>query len=58
MELASRLSGAYGAVFGVFLAQKLAGKPFTLVGDGTQRRDFLFVTDVAQLFIWPLRPNA
>ena len=46
----SKTSGAYGAVFGVFLAQKLAGKPFTLVGDGTQRRDFLFVTDVARAF--------
>ena len=43
----SRTSGAYGAVFGVFLRQKLAGKPFTVVGDGTQRRDFLYVTDVA-----------
>ena len=47
----SRTSGAYGAVFGVFLAQKIAGKPFTLVGDGTQRRDFLFVTDVAHAFL-------
>jgi len=46
----SRTSGAYGAVFGVFLAQKLAGKPFTVVGDGTQRRDFLFVTDLARAF--------
>ncbi len=46
----SKTSGAYGAVFGVFLAQKLAGKPFTVVGDGTQRRDFLFVTDVARGF--------
>ena len=42
----SRTSGAYGAVFGVFLAQKLAGRPFTVVGDGTQTRDFTFVTDV------------
>ena len=32
----SRTSGTYGAVFGVFLAQKLAGKPFTVVGDGAQ----------------------
>src|SRR5262249_4850191 len=47
----SRTSGAYGAVFGVFLAQKLAGKPFTVVGDGTQRRDFVFVTDVAYAFV-------
>ena len=43
----SRTSGAYGAVFGVFLRQKLAGKPFTVVGDGTQRRDFVYATDVA-----------
>jgi UDP-glucose 4-epimerase len=47
----SRTSGAYGAVFGVFLRQKLAGKPFTVVGDGTQRRDFLYVTDVAKAFL-------
>jgi len=46
----SKTSGAYGAVFGVFLAQKLAGKPFTVVGDGTQRRDFLYVTDLARAF--------
>ena len=46
----SKTSGAYGVVFGVFLAQKLANKPFTVVGDGTQRRDFLFVTDVARAF--------
>jgi UDP-glucose 4-epimerase len=47
----SRTSGAYGAVFGVFLKQKLAGKPFTVVGDGTQKRDFLYVTDVARAFL-------
>jgi len=47
----SRTSGAYGAVFGVFLRQKLAGKPFTVVGDGTQSRDFLYVTDVATAFL-------
>jgi UDP-glucose 4-epimerase len=46
----SRTSGAYGAVFGVFLKQKLEGKPFTVVGDGTQSRDFLYVTDVARAF--------
>ena len=46
----SRTSGAYGAVFGVFLRQKLAGKPFTVVGEGTQSRDFLYVTDVASAF--------
>ncbi|OUU62645.1 MAG: NAD-dependent dehydratase [Alphaproteobacteria bacterium TMED62] len=46
----SKTSGAYGAVFGVFLKQKLSGKPFTVVGDGTQKRDFLYVTDVANAF--------
>ncbi len=43
----SRTSGTYGAVFGVFLAQKIHGRPFTVVGDGMQTRDFTFVTDVA-----------
>ena len=47
----SRTSEAYGAVFGVFLSQKLAGKPFTVVGDGTQTRDFTFVTDVVDAFM-------
>jgi len=47
----SRTSGTYGAVFGVFLAQKLAGRPFTVVGDGTQTRDFTFVTDVVDAML-------
>lgn len=46
-----RTTGAYGAVFGVFLKQKLQGKPYTIVGDGTQTRDFLYVTDVAKAFL-------
>jgi UDP-glucose 4-epimerase len=46
-----RTTGAYGAVFGVFLKQKLAGKPYTVVGDGTQTRDFIYVTDVAKAFL-------
>ncbi len=41
-----RTTGTYGAVFGVFLAQKINGKPLTVVGDGTQTRDFTYVTDV------------
>ena len=47
----SRTSGTYGAVFGVFLAQKLAGMPFTVVGDGEQTRDFTYVTDAVDAFI-------
>lgn len=47
----SRTTGTYGAVFGVFLKQKLDGKPFTVVGDGEQTRDFTFVTDVVDAFI-------
>lgn len=47
----SRTSGTYGAVFGVFLAQKLAGKDYTVVGDGNQTRDFTFVTDVVKAYL-------
>ena len=47
----SRTTGAYGAVFGVFLSQKIHNKPYTVVGDGTQTRDFTYVTDVAAAFV-------
>ena len=47
----SRTSGTYGAVLGVFLAQKLANKPFTVVGDGEQTRDFTYVTDIAAALV-------
>ncbi len=46
----SRTTGAYGAVFGVFLKQLLENQPLTVVGDGKQKRDFLYVTDVANAF--------
>jgi len=48
--LRSRTTGAYGAVMGVFLKQKLSNKPFTVVGDGNQLRDFVNVKDVAKAF--------
>jgi UDP-glucose 4-epimerase len=47
----ARTSGTYGAVFGVFLAQLLAGEPLTIVGDGEQTRDFTFVSDVVDALI-------
>ena len=53
----SRTSGTYGAVFGVFLAQKLANKPMTIVGDGNQTRDFTYVTDVANALISSAKSN-
>jgi len=46
-----RTTGTYGAVFGVFMAQKLSNQPMTIVGTGDQTRDFTFVTDVAQAFL-------
>lgn len=47
----SRTCGTYGAVFGTFLAQKINNQPFTIVGDGEQTRDFVFVKDVASAFM-------
>lgn len=47
----ARTSGTYGAVFGVFLTQKIHNQPYTVVGDGSQTRDFTYVTDVAQAFL-------
>lgn len=46
-----RTYGTYGPVISIFMAQKLAGKPFTIVGDGKQTRDFTFVSDVVDAFI-------
>ena len=45
-----RTTGAYGAVFGVFFKQKIKKKPLTIVGNGRQSRDFVYVTDVAKAF--------
>lgn len=47
----SRTKGAYGAVMGVFLKQKLLNKPFTIVGNGNQKRDFIYVGDVVDAFV-------
>ena len=49
--LRSRTSGTYGAVLGVFLKQKLSHKPLTIVGNGQQTRDFIYVSDVVSAII-------
>jgi UDP-glucose 4-epimerase len=51
----ARTSGTYGAVFGVFLAQLLAGKPLTIVGDGEQTRDFTYVSDAVDALVTAAR---
>ena len=51
MGRGARTSGTYGAVFGVFLAQLLAGKPLTVVGDGEQTRDFTYVSDAVDALL-------
>lgn len=53
----SRTTGVYGAVFGVFLAQKLHQQPYTVVGDGLQTRDFTYVEDVADAFYTAAESN-
>ena len=47
----SRTSGTYGAVFGVFLAQKIKNFPLTVVGNGKQLRDFTYVTDIVDAIL-------
>ena len=51
----SRTSGTYGAMFGVFLAQKLKNKPLTVVGDGKQKRDFTYISDAVEGFYKALK---
>ena len=53
----SRTNSAYGAALGVFLKQKLENKPFTIVGDGNQKRDFIFIKDVCEAFAKSLFSN-
>jgi UDP-glucose 4-epimerase len=53
----ARTSGTYGAVFGVFLAQLMAGQPLTVVGDGEQTRDFTFVSDIVDALLTVAQSN-
>ncbi len=45
-----RKSDALGPVLNIFLAQRAHGVPLTIVGDGTQGRDFVHARDVAAAF--------
>ena len=54
----ARTSGNYGAVLGVFFAQHLAKLPLTVVGDGSQTRDFIYVQDVVAAFVAASRNKA
>ena len=54
----SRTSGTYGAMFGVFLAQKLSSKKLTIVGNGKQTRDFVYVYDVVRAMIMAMKSKA
>jgi UDP-glucose 4-epimerase len=40
--------GSYATVIAIFRKQARLGQPLTVVGDGTQRRDFTFVGDVTR----------
>ena len=53
----SRTNSAYGAALGVFLKQKILNKPFTIVGNGNQKRDFIYVSDVCNAFYSALNKN-
>jgi len=46
----SRTNSAYGAALGVFLKQKLSNHPYTVIGNGKQKRDFIYVEDVVKAF--------
>ena len=45
-----KTTGVYGAVFGVFFKQKISKKPFTVVGNGNQKRDFLYYFYFSSVF--------
>ena len=42
---------------GVFLKQKLSNNPYTIVGNGKQKRDFINVKDVAEVFYKSLKSS-
>ena len=53
----SRTSGTYGAMFGIFLAQKIFSHPYTVVGNGQQARDFTYISDIVDVLIKASKSN-
>ncbi len=51
------LSGVYGGLFSTILAQKFNGQPVITIGNWEQRRDFVYVTDVAKAFLAAAESN-
>lgn len=49
--------GAYVTVIAIFLQQKREGKKLTITGDGTQTRDFTYVSDVVAVNILAIQSN-
>lgn len=52
-----RRFGSFGSLFSIFMSKKIAGNPYTVVGDGTQARDFTFVFDVVDALILAAQSN-
>ena len=47
----AKIKGTYGSVLSIFLKQKLERKPLTIIDNGEQSRDFIYVDDVVNAFI-------
>lgn len=52
------VASPYATVIGIFLKQKKAGKKLTIVGDGKQRRDFTYVSDIVNANIAAMSSKA
>jgi UDP-glucose 4-epimerase len=51
------IKGTYAPVIGLFFEQKRNGKPLTIIGDGDQRRDFTYISDVVESNILAMNSN-